>query len=209
MWRWFLSLFRDEVPDAPRVSLSVHPFPTPLPPPQPQDNIRQRLLLTHNNIRRAASRTPLALEGHLNLAAYLHAAWMAANRNMSHEEAPGTPLFDAVTFSKRVILTGYPLYEGGENIAAGYPTSETVSMAWDRSPGHHANIVNPRYTDVGFAVASDAHGHLYWCAVFGASLGHVTEREAKIHKVHAMRVLVSLPPALVTNDYPPRQGERA
>ncbi|HYD91953.1 MAG TPA: CAP domain-containing protein, partial [Flavobacterium sp.] len=42
----------------------------------------------------------------------------------------------------------------GENLALQYTSSEEVQKAWMASPKHRANILNPNYEDVGYAIAS-------------------------------------------------------
>jgi uncharacterized protein YkwD len=39
----------------------------------------------------------------------------------------------------------------GENVAAGFPTGRAVVRAWMGSPGHRANILEPRFRIVGLA----------------------------------------------------------
>ncbi len=46
----------------------------------------------------------------------------------------------------------------GENLARDFDTTATMVDAWMNSPTHRANIVNPRYRDIGVAVVD---GHLF------------------------------------------------
>jgi len=88
---------------------------------------------------------------------------------MSHREVPGTPGFTAVNYQDRMKAAGYGgFYDAGENVAAGQQTADAVMTDWMNSPGHYANIVDKDYKDVGFGVAADRHGVLYWCVVFGS-----------------------------------------
>ena len=54
----------------------------------------------------------------------------------------------------------YPILRGcgasrvAENLARGNVGAEKIVAAWMRSPGHRANILNPNYRDVGFAVVN-------------------------------------------------------
>lgn len=57
----------------------------------------------------------------------------------------------------------------GENIAMGQRTEEEVLKSWMNSRGHRANILNSRYTHVGFGCARTQSGTLYWCACFGGN----------------------------------------
>ena len=63
---------------------------------------------------------------------------------------------------------------------------------WMNSPGHRANILNAGFWNVGFGVAKDTFGHIYWCVVFATPLS----RSRAVLRVR-VQVVVSLPRALV------------
>lgn len=46
---------------------------------------------------------------------------------------------------------GYPFDRAGENLAAGFETTEVLVSSWMESPGHRQNILSPDYTDCGVA----------------------------------------------------------
>ncbi len=48
-----------------------------------------------------------------------------------------------------------------ENIARGQSTPEAVMRSWMNSRGHRANILNPRYKEIGWGRSGN-----YWCVVF-------------------------------------------
>ncbi|MGO4111007.1 CAP domain-containing protein [Paenibacillus sp. YAF4_2] len=57
----------------------------------------------------------------------------------------------------------------GENIAAGQRTPAAVMQAWMNSPGHHANILSPKFTHLGVGYApgtSDSRYRSYWVQEF-------------------------------------------
>jgi uncharacterized protein YkwD len=60
----------------------------------------------------------------------------------------------------------------GENIAGGYPTADAVVAGWMASPGHRANILSPRFTEmgVGRVTAAGTYG-TYWAQEFGGRPG--------------------------------------
>ncbi len=47
---------------------------------------------------------------------------------------------------------GYSYNEAGENLAIGFLDAEEVFNAWETSPLHRDNIINPQYKDIGMAV---------------------------------------------------------
>lgn len=46
---------------------------------------------------------------------------------------------------------GYYYKTAGENLAIGYKLSEEICDAWQKSPSHFANLINPNFQEVGFA----------------------------------------------------------
>ncbi|OAB40601.1 hypothetical protein PMSD_01480 [Paenibacillus macquariensis subsp. defensor] len=57
----------------------------------------------------------------------------------------------------------------GENIAAGQTTPEEVMRVWMNSPGHRANILDPRFTDIGVgyvAGTATSQYRTYWTQLF-------------------------------------------
>ena len=73
---------------------------------------------------------------------------MLENDYFSHESPEGiTPWY---WFEK----AGYSYQSAGENLAIGFLDSEEVVRAWENSPSHRANLLNPEYKEVGIAVAT-------------------------------------------------------
>jgi hypothetical protein len=50
-------------------------------------------------------------------------------------------------------LVGYKYSAAGENLAINFVESKDINDAWMRSPGHRANILNNKFTEVGIAAA--------------------------------------------------------
>lgn len=88
---------------------------------------------------------PLVWELHLAATAAQHAHDLAARDMLSH--------LDAQQRSLAVRLTdgGYAAMAAGENLAAGQPDFAEALAAWTRSPGHCANLMSPRFDEVGLA----------------------------------------------------------
>ena len=78
-----------------------------------------------------------------------HAEWMAARNRLRHSSLD------------------YDFRYRGENIAYNQRTEDEVTDAWMNSRGHRANILNPKFTKVGFGCARNQSGAIYWCACFG------------------------------------------
>jgi len=53
-----------------------------------------------------------------------------------------------------------------ENVASGQPTAREAVVVWLRSPGHRANILNPRHRRIGVAGFIGPDGRAYWVQQF-------------------------------------------
>jgi uncharacterized protein YkwD len=82
---------------------------------------------------------------------------MVANGYLSHTGLDGS------TAADRVLEVGYDYTFVAENIAQGFRSEATVMDAWMNSPGHAANIVDPRAVDFGLAREQDT-----WVLLLGA-----------------------------------------
>ncbi len=51
-------------------------------------------------------------------------------------------------------LVGYQYSKAGENLAYGYKTNAEAINGWMNSKEHRDNIINPDFTEVGFAICS-------------------------------------------------------
>jgi uncharacterized protein YkwD len=54
----------------------------------------------------------------------------------------------------------------GENVAYGQKDPADVMRAWLTSPGHRANILNPKYTEIGVGVVIAGNGQAYYTQHF-------------------------------------------
>lgn len=134
--------------------------PPPVPPVVPSDEMK--LLLARHNAERSKS---LKFDARLQSAASQHAAWMAANDEMSHTGANGSSVGD------RVRTAGYFWHRVGENIATEVTESEAFSRWWS-SPGHRNNMLDSAFVDCGLAASTSRSGTRYWCAVYGVGNAH-------------------------------------
>jgi uncharacterized protein YkwD len=101
----------------------------------------------------------------LNEAAGDHARDMARRKYFDHSGSDGSQPRD------RVRRAGYSSRLTGENIAYGPESAEEVVAGWLASPGHCANIMEPRFQDIGVGIATGKkRGQIYWVQNFGAPL---------------------------------------
>ncbi|WBY00787.1 CAP domain-containing protein [Ramlibacter tataouinensis] len=105
---------------------------------------------------------PVSLNALLVRAAAAHADSMARYGYLAHEGRDGS------TPAERVDRTGYRWRKVGENVASGQTSAEQVVHGWLASPEHCANIMEPRFTEMGvaFAVNTASDGGIYWAQVF-------------------------------------------
>ncbi len=100
-----------------------------------------------NQIRTSEVENPLYLNYELNKAAYKKLEDMNQYDYWAH--------FNPVTGAKPwdfIDSTDYYYQKAGENLAIGFYNSQNVCEAWQGSPTHLANIINPDFQEVGFAV---------------------------------------------------------
>lgn len=98
-----------------------------------------------NEARAQAGFQPLKVSPKLEAAARSKAEDMAKKGYFAHKSPEGlTPWY---WFAK----SGYVFHAAGENLAVDFSDSVEVSKAWLGSPKHRANILNPRFSEIGVA----------------------------------------------------------
>ena len=102
-----------------------------------------------NQARAAAGAGPLTWDPALSAAARQHCLRMAAEGPISHRYG-GEPDLD-----QRAGQAGAHFSLIEENVAVG-PTPARIHEAWMNSPGHRANLLNPKVDHVGVAVSPAA-----------------------------------------------------
>ena len=98
-----------------------------------------------NQYRAQAGLPPLRLEPSLSQAAEGRMRDMEDGEWWSHEAPDGTPPFVHIPVD-------YDYAFAAENLAAGFETAGLLVEAWMESPGHRANILDPKYADCGIAI---------------------------------------------------------
>ena len=110
-------------------------------------NVKVEDLLYETNRQRLENELPeLAQSELLNEAARLKAQDMISNDYWAHVSPTGVEPW------KWLGQVGYEYDIAGENLAKNYPNSKETVAAWMNSETHRDNILNSRYTEVGFAV---------------------------------------------------------
>ncbi len=106
--------------------------------------------LTNSN-RSRESLGALTRNSTLDEAARLKAEDMAAKEYFAHDSPEGlTPWY---WFGK----VGYEYAFAGENLAVHFSDSDEVVKAWMNSPGHRANIMDEKYTEIGIGTARGSY----------------------------------------------------
>lgn len=127
--------------------------------------IRAATLCLINRERRLHGEHPLRPNARMRRAAQAHSQSMAVGDYFQHASPSGqTPL--ARLRSVGYISSSHVGFEVGENIAWGtlsLATPRAIVASWMASPGHRANILDPRYRETGIGVSphppsSRAHG---------------------------------------------------
>ena len=128
-----------------------------------------RVLDLTNGERQKAGLPPLSLNPQLGTAAQNYSQVLASTGCFEHTCGP------VPDFAERDAQAGYSGWTAvGENIAAGYQTPESVVSGWMDSPGHRANILSPKYTEIGIGLVSGGGKFgTYWTQEFGARPGAV------------------------------------
>jgi uncharacterized protein YkwD len=119
-----------------------------------------------------AAAPPLRYSTELADASQAHAIDMARRGYLDHDTPEG------VQPTERLAKTGYRWSLTGENIARGDMGADEAMAGWLRSPGHCANIMEPRFSEMGFGIAADGDrkGALYWVQTFAAPPGDDSPR---------------------------------
>ena len=106
---------------------------------------------------------PLGWSCTLEAAAEDYAKNMAENDFFSHTNPAGEGV------GERVSAKGYDWWAVGENIAAGQDSIDAVIEGWLSSPGHCANLMSEKFSEMGMAKAQapDSVYSPYWAQIFG------------------------------------------
>ncbi|MHB8172221.1 MAG: CAP domain-containing protein [Thermincolia bacterium] len=138
--------------------------PTPVPAPGTNEGLSQfetKVVELVNVERSKAGLKPLVADSLLSKGARAKSQDMADQGYFNHNSPKyGSPFDMMKTF-------GVKYNAAGENIAAGQTTPEAVVTGWMNSPGHRANILNPKFgkIGVGYVTVNKGYRH-YWTQWF-------------------------------------------
>jgi hypothetical protein len=155
-----------------------------------------------NNDRAQDSLGQLKTNPLLEKAAQLKANDMAAKSYFAHTSPEGvTPWY---WFAE----AGYDFAYAGENLAVDFSDSVDVDKAWMASPGHRANILNDRFSEIGIATARgvlDGRETIFVVQMFGRAKSSIVRKApSNVKNVAAATPAVTPPvsPAPVTSVTP-------
>lgn len=157
---------------------------TNLPPVTGEEQYSQSALTIYgivnltNKERAAAGKSDLTINEDLNKSAALKLEDMFTNQYFEHVSPAGLSVVDLA------VKSGYQYIVVGENLAlGGFKDDAAVVAAWMASPGHKANILDPRFKDIGVAVGKGMYkGRMTWLAVqhFGKPLSSCNGPEVSL-----------------------------
>lgn len=107
-----------------------------------------------NAKRKAARRVALRQDACLQRFATRQAKAMARSQDLRHQD------LGPIMRSCRLSMVG-------ENVAYGFTSGKAAVAGWMASPGHRANILNPRYRLLAVGAAKASNGQWYSAQVFG------------------------------------------
>ena len=110
-----------------------------------------------NNYRFLVGVSSLTLDSSLVEAASIRAKELSDS--FSHTRPKGSSCF--------TVLSGLGISYGtaGENIAAGYSSSQSVMEGWHSSSGHYQNIISSKFKKIGIGV-NIINNQYYWVQIF-------------------------------------------
>jgi uncharacterized protein YkwD len=154
---------------------SVRPSPT-----------EQALFDDANRERAKEDLPPLKWNTLLASAARYHAELMAQHSAISHQ-FPGEP-----ALVQRITAVGARFSTVAENIGAGQDAGD-IHYGWMHSPGHRANILDPKLTALGVAVV-EARGRLFAVQDFSLAVPELNfdEQEKQVSALLKTRGLISV-----------------
>ena len=110
-----------------------------------------------NNYRSLVGVSSLTLDSSLVKAASIRAKELSDS--FSHTRPNGSSCFTVLS------ELGISYGTAGENIAAGYSSSQSVMEGWRSSSGHYQNIISSKFKKIGIGV-NIINNQYYWVQIF-------------------------------------------
>ena len=110
-----------------------------------------------NNYRSLVGVSSLTLDSSLVKAASIRAKELSDN--FSYSSPKGSSCFTVLS------ELGISYGTAGENIAAGYSSSQSVMEGWRSSSGHYQNIISSKFKKIGIGV-NIINNQYYWVQIF-------------------------------------------
>lgn len=110
-----------------------------------------------NNYRSSVGVSSLTLDSSLVEAASIRAKELS--NSFSHTRPNGSSCFTVLS------ELGISYGTAGENIAAGYSSSQSVMEGWHSSSGHYQNIISSKFKKIGIGV-NIINNQYYWVQIF-------------------------------------------
>lgn len=137
----------------------------------------KKIINLTNDLRSEFNLPVLAESKALNQAAYAKAEDMLLNQYFAHVSPAKKGLADWLK------TAGYRFKVAGENLAIGFETPEAVLAAWQKSPTHNSNLIDPDYQEIGVGAMSGAYQDettVVIAQMFGSPTAPLTVTKAEI-----------------------------
>jgi hypothetical protein len=147
------------------------------PPDLP--TIESRIVEMCNQVRRQHGLGPLEVSLHLQKAAKSHSSQMWDGKFFGHVN-PARP---SDTLSHRLHVAGLASLSSAENLfrCEGYEQKRLAEIAvasWLSSPGHRANLLNPKFNRIGVGVCGQ-QGKYYFTQDFSSEVVSILSRQVR------------------------------
>jgi uncharacterized protein YkwD len=117
-----------------------------------------------DGMRYPAAAEPMRWNDALERAAASQTLWMVERGELLHVGRRGEGI------GERVRQVAYAFERVGENVGMGFFQMDHVISAWRSSAKHCANLMDPRFTEVGLSCVRAANGP-YWTIIVGRPQG--------------------------------------
>lgn len=104
-----------------------------------------RIFLLTNQLREEQQIAPLQRSKALDAVATEKLIDMRINHYFSHTSPTGLKYYHIMNNN------GYTWSGAGENLAKGYNSADDTVIAWEKSPSHLKNLIEPRFNEIGIA----------------------------------------------------------